>query len=49
MTRGKMMKEIANKLGNNHPLTVDFFVIATSDSISEHAIINLYKFILEKV
>lgn len=47
MTREKMMKEVANKLGNNHPLTIDFFVVAINNSISENAVINLYKFILE--
>ena len=47
MTREKMMKEVADRLGNNHPLTIDFFVVAINNSISENAVINLYKFILE--
>ena len=47
MTRKEMLIKVTNKLGKDHPLTIDFAVLATDSFVSEVIVINTYKFILE--
>lgn len=47
MTRKEMLIRITNKLGKDHPLTIDFTVLATDDLVSEVIVTSTYKFILE--
>ena len=47
MTRNGMMEDVINRLGENHKLTVNFFVIANSQDVPEKVVIDFYKFILE--